>query len=167
MNRTMVLVFMFIAGCSNSTYDITVERSGATVVTGTFDRSLFESDSSMNVWYRTRYDQYSVDTTFIPLIRNASNDIHYVIILGTWCGDSKREIPHLMKIFDAASVTQQRMTFYGVDRAKKSGSGIEEKYSVDRVPTIIVMKGKREIGRIVEMPVESLEYDLGEILKKQ
>ena len=38
--------------------------------------------------------------------------------------------------------------------------------NIERVPTFIIYRGEKEIGRIVETPKKSLERDLWNIVKK-
>lgn len=45
-------------------------------------------------------------------------------------------------------------------RYKTSPSGLEKEHGIRFVPTLIVLKGKRELGRITENPVSSVEDDL-------
>ena len=54
-----------------------------------------------------------------------------------------------------------------VNRKKESPTGEEVKYNIQKVPTIIVERYGKEIGRIIEMPASGyIERDLVEILKK-
>jgi len=55
----------------------------------------------------------------------------------------------------------------GVDRAKKTLSHLTEALNITNVPTIIVMKKGKEIGRVVEYGKYGLyDMELGEIIKK-
>ena len=42
------------------------------------------------------------------------------------------------------------LLFFGVNRAKKSLGNIADAFNIVNVPTIIVMKGGKEVGRVVE-----------------
>ena len=54
-----------------------------------------------------------------------------------------------------------------VNRKKEAPSGEEGPFNIQKVPTIIVQKYGKEIGRIIESPQSGyLEKDLVEILKK-
>ncbi|MBK7291849.1 MAG: thioredoxin family protein [Chitinophagaceae bacterium] len=54
-----------------------------------------------------------------------------------------------------------------MDRAKKTLSHLTEALNITNVPTIIVMKNGKEIGRVVEYGKYGLfDMELGEILKK-
>lgn len=57
-----------------------------------------------------------------------------------------------------------KITLVLVDRSKKSGKGIEAPYNIEYVPTFIVLRNQKEIGRIVESVSKSMEADLLEIL---
>ena len=49
-----------------------------------------------------------------------------------------------------SGVEDTSITFFGVNRAKKTLSSIADAFNVKNVPTIIVMKEGKEIGRVVE-----------------
>jgi hypothetical protein len=79
------------------------------------------------------------------------------IIIGTWCGDSKRELPRLWKALDVAGAVPWRLETLGVDRDKRSpGLDIEIAY----VPLVIVRRAGVELGRIVESAPGGIERDL-------
>jgi len=165
MRRILFALLFFIGSCTtHQSYTLEVEEFGTVVVCGEFDRSLLMNNEQLQSWYQPRYNDYIVDTTLIPFIQQYANSVHYLIIVGTWCSDSKREIPHLLKILDAAKVSPQRIWLYGVDRTKTSNDGTTQKYRITNVPTIILMKEGKEIGRITEHPEETLEQDIVKIL---
>jgi thiol-disulfide isomerase/thioredoxin len=155
-----------IVSCATEQFQVDVEPSGTRIVKGIIERNDLERDSTFT-WYKTNYEMYFVDTTVLNEIKTLSDGIHFVLVMGTWCGDSKREVPYLFKIFDKAKISDHRLLMVGVDRSKKSADGLTEKYNIQRVPTLIVLKGDQELGRIVETPRETLEKDIIRILQKQ
>lgn len=163
----LVLAFIFNACSSGKEYEITHEQSGTPIITGVFNRSVIESDSAMRLWYRMRYNEYTVDTSAIKEFTSSAGDIRFIVIAGTWCSDSKREIPHFFKVLDAAHIPDEKVELHGVDRSKQSNDCVAEKYGLTLVPTFIVLEGEKELGRIVEMPKETIERDLIEILKNR
>ncbi len=103
------------------------------------------------------YEPAAEDLNLLSVPRARANlDVYF----GSWCGDSRREVPRLLKILDRAAPSDLRVRFYGVDRAKKEPARLVRRARIERVPTIIVSVGGREIGRIVETPKSSLEHDL-------
>ena len=87
------------------------------------------------------------------------------VVMGTWCPDSRREVPRFMKILDAWKFPSGMVTFIGVDNGKLSPIGEYEKLDIQRVPTFIIYKNNIEAGRIIENPVTSLEQDMVNILR--
>jgi thiol-disulfide isomerase/thioredoxin len=70
--------------------------------------------------------------------------------MGTWCEDSHYIIPKFYTLTDAAGFSNDRITLIGVDRSKKTLSHLTEALNIKNVPTIMVMKNGKEIGRVVE-----------------
>jgi thiol-disulfide isomerase/thioredoxin len=119
-----------------------------------------------NEWYQIEFSEYEVDVRTISELTIAidnPNQYTYEIFLGTWCGDSRREIPRLEKIFNEMGVDMNNVAIVAVDRDKISPNGEQEGKDIRYVPTLIVKKDDEEIGRIVESPSSlstTLESDL-------
>lgn len=169
MRSSMLFVFasLIAAGCgTESTYHIVVEPLGAKIVIGKFSPSVLERDSSF-LWYGQNYRAFSPDSSSVAFISMAAKDVHFVVFGGTWCGDTKRELPKFFKTVLLAHIPGANIDLYGVDRSKRSEDGLTEKYGISRVPTIILLSGGREIGRIVEYTTKGMEFDLANLLRKK
>lgn len=82
------------------------------------------------------------------------------VYLGTWCGDSRRELSRFWKALDqTGGVAPFEVRYVGVDRGKKEPAAVKED-GVLYLPTFIVRRGGREVGRIVETSPHSVEQDL-------
>lgn len=129
--------------------------------------SQFQKDS-YKTWYDENYKIYPVDKASIKELKKEKiNSYSITVFLGTWCGDSKRNFPRLMKILDENHYPKSKLTIVGVNRKKQSPDGEEVKYNITHVPTIIVEKYGKEIGRITEEPESGfIEKDLLKIIKK-
>jgi hypothetical protein len=68
-----------------------------------------------------------------------------------------------MRILEVVGNSHFTLTNYEVNRQKQDVLGKFEEYGVKFVPTFIVMRDGRELGRIVEKPQKSLEEDLAAI----
>jgi thiol-disulfide isomerase/thioredoxin len=115
-------------------------------------------------WVDSIYNDYSVDTTIVGKIKPLLGDIDIRIFMGTWCEDSQREIPALFKVLDETNFNEENLYLTAVNRQKVTPQGLENGYNIEYVPTIILLDGNTELGRIVEYPIESLEKDLHSIL---
>ena len=90
------------------------------------------------------------------------------MFFGTWCTDTHRELPRLIKILEAVKYPENKIKLIAVNRKKETPDGEDVPYNIKRVPTIIVKKYGREVGRIIEMPETGfLEQDLLNIIKKK
>lgn len=119
-------------------------------------------------WYTKEHDEYAIDQKAISELRKAKiNTYSIMVFMGTWCEDSHRDFPRLMKILEELKYPDNKLTIIAVNRKKESPSGEESLHNIQKVPTIIVQRYGKEIGRIIEMPTTGyIERDLVQILKK-
>jgi thiol-disulfide isomerase/thioredoxin len=119
-----------------------------------------------NTWYISGFDNYEPNSEAINKLLEISREgLKIKIVLGTWCPDSRREVPRFMRILDLWKFPVSDVVFIGVDNAKLSPVGEYESLNIQRVPTFIIYKNNIEAGRIIENPVTSLEQDMVNILK--
>jgi thiol-disulfide isomerase/thioredoxin len=126
-------------------------------------RTIFQSPSYA-AWYDTGYQRYQPDPEILGRLRKMEDSVSLVTVYGTWCGDSKREMPRFLKILDSISFPAERLTLIAVDRTMQLPAGIKERYQITNVPTIMVVYRGVEIYRIIESPKGSLEGDLKDAL---
>ncbi len=116
-------------------------------------------------WYISGREKYTPDRTVIEKLGTAiSDDLSILVVLGTWCPDSRREVPRFMKIVEQTGFQAEKITFVGVDITKNAPVGGYDTLNIERVPTFIFLKNKVESGRIIETPHTSLEQDMLNIL---
>ena len=122
-------------------------------------------------WFEKNYTDYSVDSITADKLKTSFTGKTVVVFMGTWCGDSRREVPRLIKILDYCNVADERLKLIMVDYQdgayKQSPQHEEKGKQIFRVPSIVVMSGNKEIGRIVESPRKSMEKDLLDITTAQ
>jgi dipeptidyl aminopeptidase/acylaminoacyl peptidase len=121
---------------------------------------------------------YEPDPALIGAIADHIQDVEITVLLGTWCSDSRREIPRLWKILDQIGYPADEVMLYAVGSSRFTSdmpipeellewsTRIKERYGVERVATIILYRKGEEIGRIVETPETTLEGDLLGIISK-
>ena len=117
-------------------------------------------------WYTENWQTYTPDMSQLRAFQpDELAGFRIVTVFGSWCSDSQREVPHMLKILHAWGFDQSNLKLLAVDRNKKAPE-VPENWKIERVPTFIFYKNDQEIGRIVETPSVSLEADMVEILKK-
>ena len=117
-------------------------------------------------WKTLRAQDYTPDPSAVRTIAERGRDVQVLLILATWCPDSKREVPRFFKILDQAGIGLERVTMVGVDRSKKDAEGLTVKHEIQRVPTFVFFRGDQEIGRVTEKATTTLENDMATILMK-
>ena len=143
---------------------LTDEKSGDPILIGICNREAF-SDSNFAWWFNSEYKLYSPKQVIVDSLVKQNNNFNTTIVMGTWCSDSRREVPNFYKILDKLNYPDNKITLINVDR-KKNGIEIDfSKLNIELVPTFIVYRNNTEIGRIIETPNESLERDLLKILE--
>ena len=106
--------------------------------------------------FKKGYDNY------VPSELSAlkDDDIKVVVFFGTWCHDSKRELPKALKIFNLIGINDENIELIAVDLNKKEPLGRAAKLNLVYTPTLIFFRESKEIGRIIEKPDISLEKDI-------
>lgn len=92
--------------------------------------------------------------------------VSFVLVSGAWCHDSEEEMPRILKVLNSAKMNEEAIEIYGVGRQKDAKDGIRQKYEIEKVPTLIIYKNGKEIGRILEHPDNSWERDLWQIIEE-
>ncbi len=110
-------------------------------------------------------DQYQPASDTVASIKQASGDASLTVVLGSWCPDSKNYVPKLLKTLHQAGNDKLKVKLIGVDSQFHAPIDTIQNLRVTNVPTVIVERGGREVGRIVETPAtDSIEKDLAAIL---
>lgn len=130
-------------------------------------REELASFPEMKEVYTSGYAAYSPDPAILSTLKTLIKGKKVTIVMGTWCGDSKLQVPHFYKIMDLAGVPAAAITLICVDGEKKAGKGLIDHLKIERVPTFIFTENNQEIGRITESPLSTLEEDSIKILTKK
>ncbi len=115
-------------------------------------------------WFNKEYDFYRINEERLEKIKPLLKDKRVVLIMGTWCEDSQREVPGMMKILNQAGFNTAEMEIIAIDEDKRTKEGLEKAYNLAYIPALIFFEGEKEINRIVEFPINSLEQDMLDIL---
>ncbi len=156
------------------THKINIEGTG-TLLLGNTSREDIEQNFP---GWTDEYISYQPGEQTAGNIASRLQDVSITCIFGTWCSDSRRDVPRMWKILEMAgyppsgmemlAVASSRFTAdMGIDQKLISWSDrIKEHYGVERVATFIIYRKGEELGRIIEKPRLSLEEDLFNILSR-
>jgi hypothetical protein len=168
--KSLLLAFFVLLSCTayaQKPYSISKdEETGGLVFKGPITLADLNGEPSFK-WMKKGMDSYEPDANAVTYLAKALPPYTLIVLMGTWCDDSQNLIPKLAKVLQAAKFPTQHMAMWGVDRAKQTGGVENRTFELKKVPTIIVFKGNREVGRIVESVSRSVEVDLAQILQKE
>lgn len=133
------------------------------MIIGIVDREAL-TDSNFSWWYDTEYKEYQLDTETLDNAKEFLENITITIVFGSWCGDSRRELPRFLKMLDYVEFDQNNLKMIAVDRTKTTAYYDVSPLNIEYVPTMIIYKSNDEWGRIIETPIETLEKDFKNIL---
>lgn len=165
---TIVFITLIFSTCGAQNLNVEFNPKGKQpYLIGKIDKSGFDSET-YNTWFSNNYDNYEPNLEIIKDIGSNLNDYEIIFFMGTWCGDSKREVPKFYKILEALDFPVNQLTAVAVSREpgmyKESPQHEEAGLNIVRVPTFIFFKEGKEVNRIIERPVETLEKDILKII---
>ncbi|PRX56024.1 thiol-disulfide isomerase/thioredoxin [Flagellimonas meridianipacifica] len=162
----MFCLSTFTGVCQDYNQEITMENGKKFMVGKITEEGL--NNEPYQTWFKNGYESYMVDEQITKMFKKSLKKHDVKLFLGTWCGDSKREVPRVLKILKKCEFPKSQLEIVALDRRKehykKSPTGEEKGWSIVKVPTIIFLKDGKEVNRIVESPIESLEEDMAQIL---
>lgn len=166
-------IYMAILSCCLHTWVFsqhpayTINNYGDTLLLGiqTFKQL---QQPPFNDWFLPATVNARFSTKITTSLHKKIEGIHFEIFMGTWCSDSRREVPKLYALLNHLHIPDSAITVVCVDNEDstyKQSPGHEEagKY-IFRVPTLRLLKEGNEVGRIIEYPKKSWETDILTIL---
>ena len=153
-----------LKNASAQTEYVSVEKDGTKIIRGFITRQQLETDTAFK-WYAENKKGYTPYASALKVAQTNKDSVQFLVFGGTWCSDTRFILPKFFTLVDAAGFSPNRVTMIGVDRSKKTVHNLSEAFNVLNVPTIIVLKNGREVGRVVEYGTSGMfDKDLGEIL---
>jgi thiol-disulfide isomerase/thioredoxin len=150
MKKILFLSLAIIA----STYifaqtEISRDADGNKILKGFIAKKDLVSDTAFN-WFIKNGKEYTPNADVVKQYAANKDSVNIIVFGGTWCGDTKHLLPQFYATTDAAGFPESRITLIGVDHSKKTLFNLSEAFAITNVPTFIVMKNGKEIGRVVE-----------------
>ena len=152
-----------IFSCNNSINKKNSEPEEYTDIIGIFERKELSNNPHAE-WFKQNYSDYNLDKKTLDKLKPLFEDIEITVFMGTWCSDSRKEIPVFFKLIDKLRINENSIELIGMTLEKTTPDSLELNQNLINVPTFIFKKDGKEINRIVEFPLETIEKDILEIL---
>lgn len=152
--RILTGIFLSLVALAVPTY------AEETVVVGPTDREQVEH--TVADWVAAEAEA-RIDAAAVAELARVPKGAEVTVYLGTWCGDSKRELSRLFRVCDELAVLGDlpfSLRYVGVDRQKAQPAEEIARDGILYLPTFIVRRDGREVGRIVETSPHGVEADL-------
>ncbi|MCW3088963.1 MAG: thioredoxin family protein [Ferruginibacter sp.] len=166
---TLLFIFNTFLLSAQAEYETSKDSQDpyAKILRGTINKYLVQNDTAFK-WYAPNQQSYHPDSAVInALAKVKSEKLQLVIFGGTWCEDTQFILPKLFKLQEMSGVPDENITFFGVNRKKLALGHIAEALGITNVPTIIVLKNGKELGRVVEYgKTGKWDQELSEIINK-
>jgi hypothetical protein len=117
--------------------------------------------------FKMEYKYYVPDSSTMAQLKPLMKKVRIHIVMGSWCGDSQQQLPRFIKLMDMLKYKTRKLDILCIDHFFKAENFEKGNNGIEKVPTFIIYRKNKEIGRIIETPTHSLEKDLLNILKKK
>lgn len=144
----LVLLLTTLSACASTEHD-------TAPFAGTISSQALLSDYPH---FSAAYQQYTVNKQQQKQINAIVKPITLTVYFGTWCHDSQREVPRILKLF--AKHPNVTIKLVALDYQKSEPQGLAKKAGVKYTPTIIVSRNGKELKRFIERPNQDWAADI-------
>ncbi|MEQ3695962.1 MAG: thioredoxin family protein [Pseudomonadales bacterium] len=144
----LLAVIGVISGCVGS-----AQASGSkSMVIGPITAEQLLAEHSHFAHQYKELEEIDLTSTEVDILR----EMKFIVLFGSWCHDSVREVPYFIRLMEAANITDYQLV--GVDYSKQDDAGLATSYQLKSTPTFVVLSAEgTEIGRFVESNPEAME----------
>ena len=153
-------IFIFFISCKTQNtasktpasfhaYQISYDDKHRKVLRGLITRADIENDTAFS-WFKKNYNLGRPDADAVTAFKQHADDFQMLIFAGTWCPDTQNLLPKFYRLADASNYPDSSITLIGVDSAKVTFDNLAKTFHLVDVPTFIVMKNGKEVGRVIE-----------------
>jgi len=146
-----ILLLTGVRSFSQTDYQVLKDKTGVKLLKGIISKELLANDTAF-AWYRENQQGFVPDAAAVKTLKSKTSreDISLMVFCGTWCSDSKKIIPRLFTYLDAAGYPEKRISVVALDRLFNTVKDLSITWKVATIPTVIVLKDGRELGRVEE-----------------
>ena len=144
--------------------EVSRDSNGEKILKGFISKKDLAGDTAFT-WFAENQKGYAPYAAALQSLKTNKDSVQFLVFCGTWCHDTQFILPKFFSLSDAAGVSPSQITLLGVDESKKTIQHLSETFNILNVPTIIVLKDGKEIGRVVEYGKTGMfDKELGEII---
>ena len=162
-------VVILLASCSSVhksmkvNYVVSKDKDHKMLV-GVINRSLISNDTAF-AWFNENSKYGQPDPIAVSVFQLEKSKFSMVVFGGTWCEDTQNLLPKFYQLVNASGYPESKISLIAVDRKKQTINDLSKIYNITNVPTFIVLKDGKEVGRVVEYGKEGdITKELGKIV---
>jgi thiol-disulfide isomerase/thioredoxin len=145
-------------------FEVLKDQDGSKMLRGILFKEQITQDTSF-AWYAQNVKLTKPNADAVTAVAAKADKISIVIFGGTWCEDTHQLLPKYLSLLQVAQFPDDRLMLVAVDRAKTTLANLHKVFNVTNVPTCIVLKDGKEVGRIVEFGKTTfVDKELGEMV---
>ena len=166
-----LFLFLLIVGFgiltrAQTQYEVYNDADGK-ILKGLISKDLILNDPSFG-WFRENQSGFLPDREAIRALASKRKTVEILVFGGTWNQDTRFFLPKFFKMTDLASFPEDRITLVGLGRDKKDFGPLAEEMHILSLPTFIILKEGKEIGRVtVSQKSAGWEKEIAAILNGQ
>lgn len=145
----LIMISLNFNAAAQTPYVSSVDGSNVTILNGMITKYALINNANFS-WFAKSAETYKPDQSVVNALEAAKGKAQLIIFGGTWCEDTQNILPKFFKVQEQSGFPDNSISFFGVDRQKKTLGNMAEAMGITNVPTIIVMKNGKEVGRVVE-----------------
>lgn len=154
----VLLLLIPSSACAAGGEEAEASASDEEVLTGRVTRE--EIEAAHPEWVGATVDA-EIDEEAATALAGVEPGAEVTVFLGTWCSDSRREVPRFWRALDqVAGLVPFEVGYVAVDRSKEEPAELVAGQALRYVPTFVVRRGGDEVGRVVESAPNGIETDL-------
>ena len=141
-----IIIGLGILTKAQTEYEVSSDGTNK-ILKGLISRELLTGDTAFQ-WFTANQSGYVPNTEAVEALKTKGDQVQLLVFGGTWCDDTKYLLPKFFSILDAADFPEKRLTLVGVDHDKKTTTHLSEDMHITHVPTFIILKNGKEMGRV-------------------
>ena len=110
-NNILIILLITVFSCNSS---ISSNKNSSETeldyvdIIGFFDRKELTKDPH-KTWFNKNYKEYKFDKKTIDKLKPLFKDVEIKIFIGTWCSDSRKELPVFFKLMDKLKINNNKI----------------------------------------------------------